>query len=115
MRVSILQKGDYLIVSLQSSLNDGEFRQLRNRLIALASQISTKGMIIDVGKLDVMDSFATRILGDIADVSQHRGAPTVLVGIQPHIKFSIAQLGLDIEKFEIALNLEEGLALLKND
>jgi rsbT antagonist protein RsbS len=112
MRVPILKQGDYLIASVQSSLSDKELLQLRDDLVAKVSQVRAQGVIIDVNVLDVMDSFATRILRDIAHMIKLRGAPTVVVGIQPDVALSMVQLGLSLGHIETALDLEEGLTLL---
>jgi rsbT antagonist protein RsbS len=112
MRVPILQQGDYLIASVQSSLSDSELLQLRNDLVAKVSKVRARGVIIDVNVLDVMDSFATRILSEIAHIVKLRGASTVVVGIQPEVAFTMVQLGLSLEQIETALDLEEGLTLL---
>jgi len=67
---------------------------------------------VDVTALDVMDSFASRTLSDIANMIKLRGAQTVIVGIQPEVAFSMVQLGLKLEDVATALDLEEGLAFL---
>ncbi len=112
MQVPILKQGDYLIASVQSSLDDSELLQLRDDLVAKISKVRAKGVIIDVTILDVMDSFATRILRDIAHMIKLRGAPTVVVGIQPDVAFTMVQLGLSLGHIETALDLEEGLTHL---
>ncbi len=112
MQVPILKQGDYLIASVQSSLDDSELLRLRDDLVAKVSKVRAKGVIIDVTILDVMDSFATRILRDVAHMIKLRGAPTVVVGIQPDVAFTMVQLGLSLGHIETALDLEEGLAHL---
>lgn len=112
MRVPILKQGDYLIASVQSSLSDDELLKLRDDLVEKVSQVRAKGVIIDVTVLDVMDSFATRILRDVAQMIKLRGAPTVVAGIQPDVALAMVQLGLSLGHLETALDLEEGLALL---
>ena len=42
-------------------------------------------VIVDVTVLDVMDSFATRTVRDLAQIVRLRGAKTVIVGIQPEV------------------------------
>jgi rsbT antagonist protein RsbS len=69
-------------------------------------------VIIDVTALDVMDSFATRTLRDIAQMIRLRGAETVIVGIQPEVAFALVQLGTNLAGVATALDLEEGLAFL---
>jgi rsbT antagonist protein RsbS len=65
-----------------------------------------------VTALDVMDSFASRTLRDLAHVIRLRGAETIIVGIQPEVAFTMVQMGLSLEGVTTALDLEEGLALL---
>jgi rsbT antagonist protein RsbS len=65
-----------------------------------------------VTALDVLDSFASRTLRDIAHMIRLRGADTVIVGIQPEVAFAMIQLGLNLEGVSTALDLEEGLAFL---
>jgi len=65
-----------------------------------------------VSALDVMDSFATRTLRNIAYSAKLRGAETMLVGIQPDVAFTMVQLGLTLEGIDTALDFEEGLAAL---
>jgi rsbT antagonist protein RsbS len=69
--------------------------------------------VVDVTALDVMDSFATRTLGNIAGTAKLRGAETVIVGIQPDVAFTMVQLGLTLDGVATAVDLDEGLLLLK--
>ncbi len=112
MLVPILKQGDYLIASIQSELSDADLLKLRDDLVRRVSDFRSRGVIVDVTVLDVMDSFATRTLRSMAHMIMLRGAETVIVGIQPEVAFSMVQLGLKLEGVETALDLEEGLTLL---
>jgi rsbT antagonist protein RsbS len=110
--VSILKQGDYLIASIQSALTDREVLQLQDDLAEQVGRFRSRGVILDVGGLDVIDSFASRALHSIALTTKLRGALAVIVGIRPEVAFAIVQLGLGLEGFHAALDLEEGLAFL---
>jgi rsbT antagonist protein RsbS len=110
--VPILKQGGYLIASIQSALSDSEVLALRDELLDRAGSMRSRGIIVDVTALDVMDSFAARSLRGIAHMANLRGAQTVMVGIQPEVAFSMVQLGLNLEGVHTALDLEEGLAFL---
>ena len=112
MHVPVLKQGDYLIASVQSVLSDADLLQLRDDLADRVGQFGSRGVIIDVTVLDVIDSFATRTLRAIAHMLKLRGAETVIVGIQPDVAFAMVQLGLTLEGIGTALDLEEGLAYL---
>jgi rsbT antagonist protein RsbS len=113
LRVPILKQGDYVIASIQSALTDDDLLQLRDGLADVVGKYRSKGVIVDVTALDVMDSFATRSVRDLAQVARLRGAQTVIVGIQPEVAFAMVQLGLELGKVATALDLEEALALLR--
>jgi rsbT antagonist protein RsbS len=112
MQVPILKQGGYLIASIQSVLSDADLVQLRDNLAERVGTFRSRGVIIDVTVLDVIDSFATRTLRAIAHMLKLRGAETVIVGIQPDVAFAMVQLGLTLEGIGTALDLEEGLAYL---
>jgi rsbT antagonist protein RsbS len=112
MRVPILKQGGYLIASIQSALNDEDLLQLRDDLVQQVGRYRSRGAIVDVTVLDVMDSFAVRTLRAIAHMIRLRGAETVIVGIQPEVAFAMVQLGLTLGDVATALDLEEGLAYL---
>ena len=110
--VPILKQGQYLIASVQAALSDKDLVQLRDNLAEKVGRLRARGVIVDVTVLDVMDSFASRTLRDLAHMTRLRGAETVIVGIQPEVAFAMVQLGLTLEGVDTALDLEEGLAFL---
>jgi rsbT antagonist protein RsbS len=112
MRASILKQNRYLIASVQGSMTDSDLVQLREDLAADVRQYRSTGVVIDVGSLDVMDSFSVRTLRNVAQMVKLLGAQCVVVGIQPDVAFSMVQLGLTLEGTMTALDLEDGLALL---
>jgi rsbT antagonist protein RsbS len=109
--VPILKQGDVLIASMQTALTDRDLVALRDELASRVGQFRSRGVIIDVTALDVLDSFASRTLRTIAYAIRLRGAQTVVVGIQPDVAFAMVQLGLSLEGVATALDLEDGLAL----
>lgn len=114
MSVPILKQGPCLIASIQAMLTDVDWRELLDELLRQIGRHRSRGVIVDVTALDVLDSFATRTLRAIVDASRLRGAETVLVGIQPDVALAMVRLGLTarLQDVATALDLEEGLAIL---
>jgi rsbT antagonist protein RsbS len=112
MAVPILKQGPYLIATIQSALTDADLIQLRDALVEKVGSYRSRGVIVDVTSLDVLDSFASRTLRDLAHMIRLRGAETVIVGIQPEVAFTMVQLGLTLVGVATALDLEEGLFYL---
>lgn len=112
MAVPILKQGDYLIATVQTALSDRDLGDLRDALVDRVGRFRSRGVIVDVTALDVMDSYAARTLRDLAHMARLRGARTVIVGIQPEVAFAMVQLGLTLDEIATALDLEEGLSYL---
>ena len=112
--VSILRQGSFLIASIHTALDDSQMVRFQKDLIAQIGLHRSRGVIIDVAALDVLDSFGSRTLRNIADMARLRGARTVIVGIQPDVAFAMVQLGMDTGAVYTALDLEEGLDYLNS-
>jgi rsbT antagonist protein RsbS len=110
--VSILRQGSYLIASVHTALDDSQLMRFQQSLIESIGSCRSRGVVIDVAALDVLDSFGSRTLRHIAEMARLRGALTVIVGIQPDVAFAMVELGMGTGSVETALDLEEGLAYL---
>jgi rsbT antagonist protein RsbS len=112
LRVSILTQGRYLIASIHTALDDGQLLRFQRDLIDGIGRQRSRGVVIDVAALDVLDSFACRTLGNLATMARLRGAETVIVGINPDVAIAIVQLGMRLGSVQTALDLDEGIARL---
>jgi rsbT antagonist protein RsbS len=110
--VSILRQGEQLIASIHTALDDAQLVRFQHDLIDQIGEHRARGVIIDVAALDVLDSFGSRTLRNIAEMARLRGAVTVIVGIQPDVAFAMVELGMDTGGVHTALDLEEGLEYL---
>ena len=110
--VAILRQGDYLIASIQSDLSDSQVLDLRQELTDLVGKHRSRGIVIDVAALDVIDSFVARSLRSIVLAAKLRGAETVIVGIQPDVAIAMVQFRLNLEPLRVALDLDEAHELL---
>jgi rsbT antagonist protein RsbS len=111
--VPILKQGNVLIASIQAALSDQDLVTLQDTLADQVGRLRIRGVVLDVTALDVLDSFATRTIRGIAYTAKLRGAQTVVVGIQPEVAFAMVELGLTLEGIVTALDLEEGMTVLR--
>ena len=112
--VSIMRQGPFLIASIHTALDDSQMVRFQQDLIEQIGQHRSRGVVIDVAALDVLDSFGTRTLRSIAEMARLRGAVTVVVGIQPDVAFAMVRLGMSTGNVHAALDLEEGLEYLRH-
>ena len=112
MSVAILRQGSYLIASIQSDLSDREVTELRHELAELVGRHRSRGIVIDVAALDVIDSFVARALRAIVLTARLRGAETVIVGIQQDVAIAMVQFRLNLKPLRVALDLDAAIELL---
>jgi rsbT antagonist protein RsbS len=113
MFVSILRQGDFLIASIHAALDDAELLRFQEDLVDQIGRERAQGIVIDVAALDVLDSYGSKALRDLAHMARLRGAATVIVGIQPDVAFAVVRLGMDLDVHS-ALDLEQGLTYLES-
>ena len=112
-RIPILKMEDFLVTSIQVTLHDKLAMQFQDDVLRKIEQTRAKGLVIDITAIDVVDSFLTRILMEIASMASLMGVKTVLAGMQPEVAIALVELGLDLQDINTALNLEKGLAMLQ--
>lgn len=113
-RIPILKMGQFLLVTIQIDLYDRLALNLEEDLVKMVEKTSSKGVLIDISAVSIVDSFMGRILGNIASMSRLLDAQTVVVGMQPAVAITLVELGLPLNGVFTALNMEKGMNLLKS-
>ena len=113
-KIPILRMGNYLLVTIQIDLYDRLAVNLEADLVNMISKHESKGVLIDISAVNIVDSFMGRILSNIAQMSKILDAHTVVVGMQPAVAITLIELGLPMTGISTALNVEKGMELLRN-
>ncbi len=112
-RIPILRMGEFLVVSIQVDMQDQLAMALQDDLTNAIRKHSSKGVLIDISALEMVDSFIGRMISDISGMGRILDATTVLVGMQPAVAITLVELGLSLPGVATALNVERGMELLR--
>lgn len=112
-KIPILRMGEFLLVTIQIDMHDQLALKLQDDLSSAISRFASKGVLIDISSLEMVDSFIGRMVADISGMGRILGAETVLVGMQPAVAITLVELGLSLPGVATALNVERGMALLR--
>lgn len=110
--IPILKIGSALLVTIQVDMHDQLATRLQEDLTEKIVRHRTRGVLIDISALEIVDSFIGRMLANIANVSRLLDADTVVVGMRPEVAITLVELGLGLPGVKTALNAERGLALI---
>ncbi|MDP9052881.1 MAG: STAS domain-containing protein [Acidobacteriota bacterium] len=112
-RIPILKMGRFLLVTIQVDMHDRLALTLQDDLTAQIVRHNTKGVLIDISALEMVDSFIGRMLGTIASMAHLLDAETVVVGMQPAVAITLVELGLSLKGIRTALDVEKGMVTLR--
>ena len=112
-RIPILRMGEFLLVTIQVDMHDQLALRLQDDLTQAIDANGTKGVLIDISALEMVDSFIGRMIADISGMARILDANTVLVGMQPAVAITLVELGLSLPGVATALNVERGMQLLR--
>jgi rsbT antagonist protein RsbS len=112
-RIPILKVGDFLLVTIQVDMHDQLAVSLQDDLTTQIAKYASRGVLIDISSLEIVDSFIGRMLANIAAMSKVLDAQTVLTGMQPAVAITLVELGMSLSGIKTALNVERGMELLR--
>jgi rsbT antagonist protein RsbS len=112
-RIPVLKMGEFLLVTIQVDMEDRLAMMLQDDITAKIVKHGSKGVLLDISALNMVDSFIGRMIGNIASMSNVLDAQTVVVGMQPAVAITLVELGLELPGVQTALNVERGMEILR--
>jgi len=112
-QIPIMKIGDCLLVSIQVDMHDRMAMTLQDDLTSRVVDTRARGVMIDISALEIVDSFIGRMLNNIAAMTRVLDAVTVVVGMRPAVAITLVELGLPLTGVRTALNVDRGLALVR--
>ncbi|HYE31347.1 MAG TPA: STAS domain-containing protein [Methylomirabilota bacterium] len=113
-RIPILRMRDLLLVTIQVDMHDRLAMTLQDDLTSAITKYSSRGVLIDISSLAIVDSFIGRMLANISAMAQVLDAKTVVVGMQPSVAITLVELGMSLQGVRTALNVDKGMELLRS-
>jgi rsbT antagonist protein RsbS len=113
-RIPVLKMGEFLLVTIQVDMHDKLALTLQDDLTNQIVMHRSRGVLIDISTLEMVDSFIGRMLGTIASMSRLLDADTVVVGMQPSVAITLVELGLSLKGIRTALDVEKGMVSLQS-
>ncbi|BDH14478.1 MULTISPECIES: STAS domain-containing protein [Streptomyces] len=110
--VPILRLGDVLVTGLLNELDDKTAVAFTDELTARITSDRARGVLIDVSRLEIVDSFVARTLMELATMARLLGARVIVAGMRPPVAITLVELGLQLTGVETALNAEQGMVAL---
>ncbi|MGK3206321.1 STAS domain-containing protein [Amycolatopsis sp. MEPSY49] len=108
----ILRLGDILLTGLPNDLDDKTALAFTDELTERIAAEGIRGVIIDISRLEIVDSFVARVLMQLAGTGRLLGARMIVAGIRPAVALTLTELGLRLTGVTTALDAEQAMELL---
>ncbi|MCI0385038.1 STAS domain-containing protein [Streptomyces sp. CNQ085] len=112
MDIPILRLGDVLVTGLINELDDKTATVFADELTERIATERATGVLIDISRLEIIDSFVARTLTELSTMARLLGARVIVAGMRPPVAITLVELGLRLNGVETALNAEQGMAAL---
>src|SRR5512143_1121503 len=110
-RIPVIHLAGKLLVSIQVEMTDRLLARIKEDVANAIDRGGASGLVIDVAGIEMMDSFISRSICDIALIAKLMGVPTVLCGIRPAVAITLSEMGIDLRGVPSALNVDDAVAL----
>lgn len=107
-RIPVISLHGTLIISLQVALGDVLLEQLKAD-VGTGLERGARGLVVDLSGVDLLDSYLSRAMRDLALLAGVMGVPTVICGMDPTTAVTLVEMGLDLSELRTALDLEAAL------
>jgi rsbT antagonist protein RsbS len=114
-KIPIIKLYGNLVVPIQVALSDRLVARLKDDVSNEIEARAPWGLVIDVSGVDIMDSYITRTIRDIALIARLMGVRTVLSGMAPMIAMTLVEMGMELAGVATELNLELALERLRRE
>lgn len=110
--VPTIRIGDSLLVPIQIDLDDKTVEQLQTQLLEEIRKQRVRAVILDVRMVEVIDSYISYTLSETAAMARLMGCRAVICGIRPPVALTLAQMGIELQGFLVARDLEHAMGLV---
>lgn len=109
--ISVIRVGNILLVTMPADPDDATVCALQERTLDAMEQHNVHGLILDLSKVEILDSYFARTVAETAQMVGLMGGETIIAGMRPAVAITATELGVTLGKTRTALNVDRALAL----
>ena len=112
METGTIQKLEsLLLVAVPRDLMDEEVLRLRREVTQEARRHHSHWVLLDFSQVDICDSFFGRFIESMANMAGLMGAEVIVAGLQDAVVETLVELGMTLPHIRAVLDLDDALAL----
>jgi rsbT antagonist protein RsbS len=107
--ISVIRVRDVLLVTMPTDPDDATVSALQDKTLDAMNRHSVKGLILDLSKVEILDSYFARTVAETAQMVGLMGGETIIAGMRPAVAITATELGVTLGRTRTALNVDRAL------
>ena len=107
--ISVIKIRDVLLVTMPADPDDATVAALQERTLEAMDQHDVRGLVLDLSKVEILDSYFARTVAETAQMVGLMGGETIIAGMSPAVAITATELGVTLGKTRTALTIERAL------
>jgi len=109
--ISVIRVRNVLLVSMPADPDDSVVAALQDRTLEAMSKHDVRGLVLDLSKVEILDSYFARTVAETAQMVGLMGGDTIIAGMRPTVAITATELGVSLGKTRTAMTVERALDL----
>jgi rsbT antagonist protein RsbS len=110
---SVFSLGGILLISIEEDIDDSSVRTLLDLVSETVNRRELYGVIVDLQRLEVMDSYLAGHLQQLGRTLQLQNAHLVVAGLSVPVVMTLLDFGIKLPDLAFALDVEQALLYLQ--
>jgi rsbT antagonist protein RsbS len=109
--ITVLKMRDVLLVTMPADPDDATVSALQSMTLQAMEQHDMKGLILDLSKVEILDSYFARTVAETAQMVTLMGGETLIAGMRPAVAITATELNVTLGATRTVLTLDRALDL----
>jgi rsbT antagonist protein RsbS len=109
--ISVIKLRNILLVTMPSDPDDSTVATLQERTLEAMSQHDVRGLVLDLSKVEILDSYFARTVSETAQMVGLMGGETIIAGMRPAVAITATELGVTLGKTRTVMSVDRALEL----
>lgn len=109
--ISVIKLRNTLLVTMPSDPDDSTVAALQERTLEAMSQHDVRGLVLDLSKVEILDSYFARTVSETAQMVGLMGGETIIAGMRPSVAITATELGVTLGKTRTVMSVDRALEL----
>jgi len=110
--ISVIRIRDVLLVTMPADPDDATVAALQERTLEAMDQNDVHGLVLDLSKVEILDSYFARTVAETAQMVGLMGGETIIAGMRPAVAITATELGVTLGKTRTALTIDRALDMI---